>query len=227
MSPNPVTTRRTPRVERGMLAVGGALMALCVVGGVVLRAGPAPWQGWDEEWLDGAIGNPALTDLGDRVALWFAAVGAGGLLSISLLLLATLLVGWRRGWRTALLLPVAAGVTLVLTSALKAWVGRGRPEEMLIDLSSMAYPSGHSSQAAAFATALLLAAGPAAWRRWWPVAAFGVIGMAWSRTHLAVHWLSDTIGGIALGVGLALVAGSLLLPWARGAGRDRTSAARP
>ena len=28
--------------------------------------------------------------------------------------------------------------------------------------------------------------------------------MAWSRTYLQVHWLSDVVGGSSLGVGFAL-----------------------
>ncbi len=29
--------------------------------------------------------------------------------------------------------------------------------------------------------------------------------MAWSRTYLQVHWLSDVVAGAALGIGVALV----------------------
>jgi undecaprenyl-diphosphatase len=29
--------------------------------------------------------------------------------------------------------------------------------------------------------------------------------MAWSRTYLQVHWLSDVVAGSALGIGVALV----------------------
>jgi undecaprenyl-diphosphatase len=41
-------------------------------------------------------------------------------------------------------------------------------------------------------------------RWWWSVAALGVVGMAWSRTYLQVHWLSDVVGGSLLGIGISL-----------------------
>jgi undecaprenyl-diphosphatase len=37
------------------------------------------------------------------------------------------------------------------------------------------------------------------------LAAAGIAGMAWSRTYLQVHWLSDVVAGAALGVGVALL----------------------
>jgi len=33
----------------------------------------------------------------------------------------------------------------------------------------------------------------------------GVIGMAWSRTYLQVHWLTDVIAGALLGSGISLL----------------------
>ena len=40
---------------------------------------------------------------------------------------------------------------------------------------------------------------------WWTVAALGIAGMAWSRTYLQVHWLSDVVAGSLLGVGVSLL----------------------
>ncbi|MDQ4137276.1 MAG: phosphatase PAP2 family protein, partial [Actinomycetota bacterium] len=72
--------------------------------------------------------------------------------------------------------------------------------------TSPSFPSGHSASAAAFATGVALestAAGGAIA----PVAA----GVAYSRLHTGAHWLSDVIGGIALGAGVATI-GKLVLP---------------
>ena len=41
-----------------------------------------------------------------------------------------------------------------------------------------------------------------------PWAALGLIlavGMAWSRTYLMVHWLTDVVGGLCVGAGVGLV----------------------
>ena len=68
--------------------------------------------------------------------------------------------------------------------------------------SGASFPSGHAAYAGATAVALVLlftAPGP---RRalWWLLAALGIVGMAWSRTYLQVHWLSDVVAGALLGI---------------------------
>jgi hypothetical protein len=40
---------------------------------------------------------------------------------------------------------------------------------------------------------------------WWTLAALAIAGMAWSRTYLQLHWLSDTLAGALLGIGIALL----------------------
>jgi undecaprenyl-diphosphatase len=37
------------------------------------------------------------------------------------------------------------------------------------------------------------------------VAGLAIVGMAWSRTYLQVHWLSDVVAGSLLGMGVSLL----------------------
>jgi diacylglycerol kinase family enzyme/membrane-associated phospholipid phosphatase len=75
--------------------------------------------------------------------------------------------------------------------------------------TSGSFPSGHSASAAAFATGVSLES-PGAGAAIAPLAA----GVAYSRLHVGAHWLSDVVGGAALGAAVA-GAGKLLVP-ARG-----------
>jgi membrane-associated phospholipid phosphatase len=65
----------------------------------------------------------------------------------------------------------------------------------------------HATYAGATCVALvLLFTTPGARRRWWStLAIFGVAGMAWSRTYLQVHWLTDVIAGALLGSSVSLL----------------------
>jgi diacylglycerol kinase family enzyme/membrane-associated phospholipid phosphatase len=71
---------------------------------------------------------------------------------------------------------------------------------------SPSFPSGHSASAAAFATGVALESGPAA-----GVVAPVAAGVAYSRLHTGAHWLSDVVGGLALGAAVAAI-GKLILP---------------
>jgi undecaprenyl-diphosphatase len=68
------------------------------------------------------------------------------------------------------------------------------------------FPSGHAAYAGATAVALvLLFSGPDRKRPlWWALAAVFTAGMAWSRTYLQVHWLSDVFAGSLLGIAVTL-----------------------
>jgi undecaprenyl-diphosphatase len=72
--------------------------------------------------------------------------------------------------------------------------------------SSPSFPSGHSASAAAFAAGVALES-PRAGAVVAPLAA----GVAYSRIHVGAHWLSDVVGGVALGAAVALI-GRLLVP---------------
>ena len=108
-----------------------------------------------------------------------------------------------------------AGLAVWLVSMTIAWVAspyiklayeRERPPDGLVEAGSYAFVSGHATTAAALAFTLVLILVPAGprRRRWlWVALAYAVL-MAWSRIYLRVHWLSDTLGGLALGAAIAV-----------------------
>jgi membrane-associated phospholipid phosphatase len=75
--------------------------------------------------------------------------------------------------------------------------------------TTMSFPSGHSASAAGFATGVALESGRAG-----IIVAPLAAAVAYSRLHVGAHWLSDVVGGVAIGAGVALL-GRLVVP-ARG-----------
>jgi undecaprenyl-diphosphatase len=148
------------------------------------------------------IESPWLKDL----ALVFNWLGRGLGWALSLAAVGIVLVLSRR--RLALVaFGAAEGLQLLSSTLLKALVGRPRPPDCLVHPVSSAFPSGHAAYAGATCVALVLMfTAPGRNRRpWWVLAAVGIVGMAWSRTYLQVHWLSDVVGGSLLGIGLSLL----------------------
>jgi diacylglycerol kinase family enzyme/membrane-associated phospholipid phosphatase len=109
--------------------------------------------------------------------------------------------------------------SLVVASILANLVGKqvfGGDRPLLKDIpvgrrlrkspTSPSFPSGHSASAAAFATGVALEV-PRAGLVIAPVAA----AVAYSRLHTGAHWLSDVVGGSALGVAVGFV-GKILVP---------------
>jgi membrane protein DedA with SNARE-associated domain/membrane-associated phospholipid phosphatase len=118
----------------------------------------------------------------------------------------------RRDWRPGALFAVALGGAIALYDIVKATVGRARPAMGLWigHYSGHAFPSGHATQSIAFygMAALMLGAGhtPKAKAWLWAGAAVVVFTVGASRLYLGAHWLSDVLGGWALGATwLALV----------------------
>ncbi len=126
---------------------------------------------------------------------------------------------WTAGW-------VAAAVLLVapVTGLLKEAIGRLRPQFAGggAAYESLAFPSGHASGVAALVTAGLLLAWPALApraRRWWLAAGLALaVLVGLTRIWLGVHWLSDVVGGAALGLGWTLLVATAAARLARGAG---------
>jgi len=147
----------------------------------------------------------------------------------------------RSRWTPLFLLVVLAGMELAQLGV-KDLVGRVRPTfDPTAATLGPSFPSGHSATAAAFYAAAALIIGrtlPRAARQLVIAAAVGIaVGVAASRVLLDLHWLSDVVGGLALGwawfaLTAAIFGGRLLVPTAAadiaaaeaapGDSRDRT-----
>jgi membrane-associated phospholipid phosphatase len=109
----------------------------------------------------------------------------------------------------AFLLMVVVGQNLI-ANTVKALVDRERPPvPHLASSSGFSFPSGHTAAAAATwaAVALVLGRGrPLRVKAWLAAgAALITVAVASSRVLLGVHWLTDVIGGAALGFGWFVV----------------------
>lgn len=158
-----------------------------------------------------------LTGFADRGVLWWT---LGGVLAVT---------GRRPAAARGLgSLLVASGLTNLIA---KRVFGGDRP--LLADVPigrrlpkppiTPSFPSGHSASAAAFAAGVAIerprigaALAPAA------------LGVGYSRMHTGAHWLSDVVGGLALGVGVAGLGAFVVRPRRGGAPRGvRAGRGRP
>jgi undecaprenyl-diphosphatase len=144
------------------------------------------------EYVDAVL--ITLTLLGDELFLYF---------SFAIFVFVML---FQRTYIAAIHLVVAGLSTAIITHGFKFWFSVARPELVLIPPESFAYPSGHSSGAAVFygLIASFFAQERARLQRWKIYTGFGlpILLIALSRVLLGVHWLSDIIGGILLGLAL-------------------------
>ncbi len=201
---------------RTVLFTWGTALVLAAFGlGAVIYTRESPF-GIDTWWNDlmVASASPVLTGF-SRVmnvlgGTWF------GVLVVPILG-AIALIALRRPWSAAFFLTAEAA-SAGMVQVLKHLFGRVRPEEIIVVTDYGSFPSGHVANAATIATVAFLLF-PGIW-----VAIAGaawVVLMALSRTALHAHWLSDTIGGALVGVGVALIVAGLFAPLLR---RERPAA---
>jgi undecaprenyl-diphosphatase len=204
--PNTLTARTG---ARAWPAVGGAAAVLALLGWGVAAAWPPLLR------VDHAV-SAALYAGDDRsrpVETLLQVATAPGLSAVRavvfLPVLAWLVV--RRSWWTAAWVLVATALIGPLTTLLKELVGRPRPQfaEGGARYTSLSYPSGHSSGIAALVTVALVLAwpllAPVARRAWLAAGVALVLLVGATRLWLGVHYLSDVLGGWALGLGWSLL----------------------
>jgi undecaprenyl-diphosphatase len=198
--------------------IGFALRVLAILVGLavltaLLGIGVRAWApGFDLQTMQAIAGNrnATLTNIAAVVS------NAGSFALLAPLSIAFLLLRrWKRPSDDIALLVIAAG-SAVLPIVTKLIVARPRPSlEHLSHLTSLSFPSEHTTQAAAvyLTIAIMLSKGlNRGWREAVIVVAVLIaIAVAWSRVYLGVHWPTDVIAGLLLGWGWAL----LVFHWAR------------
>ena len=201
MSVPATTTRRT----LAPLAVVTAVALIFAVLLLLVRLQWAPLESVDHHaatWLNSLIAAHAVVVGIVKAVTW---LGSGGVLW-TLTGAAVVVLALRRRWRLAAYLLVAGAGALVLDPVLKALVGRLRPvvADPIAYGNGDSFPSGHALGSIVCYGALFLVFLPAArgaWRRVFTaviVTLIAAIGI--SRLLLGVHYVSDVLGGWALGI---------------------------
>ncbi|AXH35161.1 PAP2 family protein [Humibacter sp. BT305] len=209
-----VVARRWPVVS----AIVAVLLVLLLGGLLLLRQGAAPFE-IDTEWMDEIIEHRS--PVWEVPSLVMNTLGGGwiAIILVPVLAIAALLV-FRRRW-AALYLALALAVSAGVVQILKNVVGRTRPPDMLVTSDYGSFPSGHTANAAT----LTVVFGLVFWRLWvWLAGVAYTILMLLSRTYLGAHWLTDTLGGMVLGAGLAIL---IWAPFALRLRRERDGDHRP
>ncbi|KAA9107655.1 phosphatase PAP2 family protein [Microbacterium rhizomatis] len=190
--------RLTRRTE---LWVGGVLLAAAVALGAwifVLRGNrPFAIDSWWNQLLF-ASRNDAL--LAVSYAMNWLGGGWFGIIGMPVIVVCLLLI-LRRPWSAVYFIVAIAGSALFV-QVLKHSFGRARPEDIVVVSDYGSFPSGHVANATTIVVALFVIF-PRVWVA--IVGAAWVVVMAFSRTYLGAHWLSDTVGGALAGAAAALL----------------------
>ena len=211
----------TPRGLGLTLTASGAVLAALAFSGLA----------WD------VVGHHGLALNDPHVTAWVVAHRTGGLTgvfrvvtwlaSVGVIVPVGLIIGfffvWRRHrWGPLALLTAAIAGAAASYYLIKALVGRPRPPPAIWigHFSGAAFPSGHATQSVAcYATlAVILGAGRSARAKaaLWGTAVLIALIVGASRIYLGAHWLTDVLGGYALGTWLVAV---IVIVWLTVGGR--------
>lgn len=202
-----------PRNAQQLTAV--TLLALLLLGGFLLLGAAVQQRGAPAPQVDHSVSAALQSTVGDHpwlVCLMQAASDVGRPVTwwvVHTLTVVLLLI--HRQIREALFVVVTAGGGGLLTTALKSWVGRHRPEwpDPVSAADGFAFPSGHTAGTAIGVCVLLIVLLRRLPPRWhFRAAGAGlvlVLMVGASRAVLGVHWLSDVVGALLFSGGWVLL----------------------
>ena len=199
----------TARPGRPTVVVALCLTVLALLGWAV-TAGAGPVLRVDRAVSEALYAGDDRSGLHEAVLQVATAPGSSAFRAVVVLAALVRLVR-RRALRTAGWVLVATVLVGPLTTLLKELVGRPRPQfaEGGAELDSLSFPSGHASGVATLVTVALVVAwpllAPAGRRRALVAGVLLALLVGCTRMWLGVHFLSDVVGGWALGVAWSLL----------------------
>lgn len=111
---------------------------------------------------------------------------------------------WRRHWFVAAHWLAAVAFGAAAATSLKQLLSIPRPNSVYDGLGTFAFPSGHATISMVIYgfLAVIVARELQIYKRWIPYAVSAAIitAISFSRLYLGAHWLSDVLGGLALGI---------------------------
>ncbi len=118
---------------------------------------------------------------------------------------AMLFLTYKKWYKERLFYLLSFSGSVILFAGIKQIVARARPHSDLIDVINYSFPSGHSTLS--MTTALLLyfifaRRSSSSWAKssLLTVCILWAIFIAFTRIYLNVHWLSDVVAGLTLGI---------------------------
>ena len=194
-APSRRIARRWPLISGGI-----AVLLAFLLGALILTRGNGRPIEADAEWMEEILEHRSPVWEVPALVMNFLGAGIAGVIVIPVLILVGLLL--LRRPRAALFYLLATLISSGLVQLLKTLFDRARPEDMIITSDHGSFPSGHVANAATMAMALAIIF---PWLWVWIAGAVYTVVMMISRTYLGAHWLTDTIGGLFLGVGVAVL----------------------
>ena len=193
-----------------MIAIAGVgAFNVVLLGRVIEELGEPRIDRWAFEIVDRIQMEP-LTSIVEA----FTRLGSSLVMGM-LVLITVLFAVQRRRWLDAGALVAGAALSFAAVHVLKAYYDRPRPSGALVETMLAAYPSGHAAYAVAMiACATILVRAGVGWAVRSAVLTIAVVLVALvalSRVYLRAHYLTDVLGGVALGLAVWALVGILAL----------------
>ncbi|MDX2345223.1 MAG: phosphatase PAP2 family protein [Acidimicrobiia bacterium] len=196
-------------VQRAFRLGGGLFAAFFLLTAVVV----AGWtQSVDDAWLSLMEESETLRLV--SIAELFHDLGSLPIAAATTMVVAVGFAAMRKWWAVVAWVGMVVGAN-VLSTLTKLLVDRSRPVDSLVLEPSASYPSGHAMvSGAAIGIGLAVIAGilwPKRHRLFLSVGIVYALVMAWSRTYLRVHWLTDVVGGLLFGTAIVCLVAAVVI----------------